>query len=104
MKPLVLSIALLAGGDSWPEKGIETFAGLTCATRQEADTIAASPIRYNFSATVERTRCTVLAFPGRLVGETGDFNIGNHLFTFRIVEVDGQTLYVLTDKGEGWVT
>ena len=105
MKALFLSLALLTGDTSWPEKGTEMFVGLTCASLREAEIIAATPLRYNLANTVEeRTHCIILAFNGRRVGESADFNIGDHIFSFLMVEADGHTFYVLQDKGEGWVT
>lgn len=103
MKALLLALALF-GDTPWQENGTEMYAGLTCATRREAEVIASNPLRYTFADTVsQRTRCLFMAFNGRKVGETDAFNIGDHIFSFQLIEAEGYTFYVLEDEGEGWV-
>lgn len=84
---------------------LPTFSGIVCPTRADAEQVARVSARYDAVPNMERrTHCTVIIdFHGREVGETRDFNIGNHIYSFRIINVDGYDVYLLNDKGEGWV-
>ena len=102
IRAALLSLAL-TGSVAWEERQ-ESFASITCPTLQDAQIVANVSLAYNFAETVSRrTHCLSVVFQGHRTGETADFNIGNHIFSFLIVESEGYQLYVLQDKGEGFL-
>ena len=101
MKALLLAVALWS--IQWQENQTEMYAGLTCATRHEVETIASISQRYSFASTVERrTNCLFMAFNGVKTGESDAFSIGGTLFSFYTIRVEGGQVYVLQELGEGW--
>lgn len=102
MKYILFAMFLLGSDVAWEKQ--EVFGGLTCPTLRDANVVASIPVRYMFADTVlQQTRCTPLVFNGRRIRELDDFSIGGTLFSFTEVEVEGWRLYVLNEKGEGWV-
>lgn len=104
MKTFAVVLALMLAGDApWQER-LETFAGLTCPTLQDANTVANVAQSYNFASTVERkTRCLFVAFNGERTGESEVFGIGDTLYRFLTVSTEGYTVYVLEEVGPGYL-
>lgn len=100
---LLVAISLFFLGASQCHAATEQFAGITCPTLGDAQTVSQVAQSYSLTSTIEmRTHCLFMVFEGEKVGETADFSIGSELHSFLIVRHEGYTLYVLTDKGNGY--
>lgn len=102
MKHLILTLALLIGGEPCQEE-IRLQFGLTCPTIGSATIIANTVLAYNFTRNVERSGCLVMGISGSVVGESQPFNIGNELFVFQTIRTPDGTVYQLKSLGEGYI-
>lgn len=104
MKHLILALALLVGGEpNWHER-TEPLVGFVCPSAHSAERVASIGVGYALRSTLESANCVFMAFNGTRVGESADFNIGDTIFSFSTVRVDGGTVYLLNNKGQGYIT
>lgn len=102
MKALLLALAL-QGSAPWQNE-TQIYASLVCPTAHDANAIASVAQSYSFASTVERTHCLFMAFQGEWVRDTQPFGIGNTLYVFQVVRVEGYEVYVLKEIGEGYIS
>lgn len=100
-KALLLSLAL-TGSTQWQGR-TEPLMGFVCPSAHSAERVASIGVGYVLMSTLERSNCIFLAFNGTVQSESVDFGIGDHIFSFLMVDVEGHTVYLLNDKGEGFV-
>ena len=101
MKHLVLTLALLIGGEPCQDE-TELHFGVTCPTIGSATIIANTVLAYNFQNHLQRSGCLVMGISGNVVAESQPFNIGNELFVFLTIQTPDGTLYQLKSLGEGY--
>jgi len=103
MKTFLLTVLFAWSTPVW-DATTEPLAGVVCATLEEASVIASVQVGYSLQSTIEnRTNCLFMAFEGERVAESDVFGIGNQLYTFVTIEVDGGRVYLLEEVGEGYL-
>lgn len=103
MKHLVLALALATGGPAWRENTTERLSGFVCPTESAVERVSSVQIGYSLLSTLESANCLFMVFEGTRVSESPVFGVGNTLYAFSTINVEGHRVYLLEERGDGFL-